>query len=269
MIDLEHLPDVGDPRLPTFFDELPIWSAPFGLALLDLVTLRPGIAALDIGPGTGFPALELAQRLGSTASVIGVDPWGAALEWASARATFLGLDNVRLVEGAAEALPLADGSIDLIVSNNGLNNVADLERVLGECARVARPGCELVMTANGPASMRPLYDALEAVVGADDAAIGERVAAHIDARRKPLSFWREALDRHGFVVAAVHEAEFALRFADAAAMFAHPFMRLAFVPGWLALVPEGRRVGVFEAVARRLPAPVSLPIPFFALRAVR
>ena len=102
MIDLEHLPDVGDPRLPTFFDELPIWSAPFGLALLDLVTLRPGIAALDIGPGTGFPALELAQRLGSTASVIGVDPWGAALEWARARATFLGLDNVRLVEGAAE-----------------------------------------------------------------------------------------------------------------------------------------------------------------------
>ena len=55
-------------------DELPLWSAPFGLALLEAVALRPGITVLDVGFGTGFPALELAERLGPAGRVIGVDP---------------------------------------------------------------------------------------------------------------------------------------------------------------------------------------------------
>ncbi|HVQ30534.1 MAG TPA: SAM-dependent methyltransferase, partial [Vicinamibacteria bacterium] len=55
-------------------DELPLWSAPFGLALLEAVTLRPGLRVLDVGFGTGFPALELGERLGASARVVGVDP---------------------------------------------------------------------------------------------------------------------------------------------------------------------------------------------------
>lgn len=51
-------PDFGD-----YYDELPLWSAPFGLMLLERVPIKPALTILDIGAGTGFLALELAQRL--------------------------------------------------------------------------------------------------------------------------------------------------------------------------------------------------------------
>ncbi len=56
------------------WDELPFWSAPFGLMLLDRVPMKAGQVILDLGPGTGFPALELAQRCGPSCRVIAVDP---------------------------------------------------------------------------------------------------------------------------------------------------------------------------------------------------
>lgn len=52
------------------YDELPLWSAPFGLLLLERVPMRPGLTVLDVGAGTGFLTLELAQRCGRHTTVI-------------------------------------------------------------------------------------------------------------------------------------------------------------------------------------------------------
>ena len=72
--------DLNDPSMVSVIDELPLWSAPFGLLLLETVTLRFRICALDVGCGLGFPLLELAQRLGSSCHVYGLDPWAKAVE---------------------------------------------------------------------------------------------------------------------------------------------------------------------------------------------
>ena len=56
------------------YDELPLWSAPFGLSLLDAVRLNHGMNILDIGSGSGFPMLEIAERSGTSCNVYGVDP---------------------------------------------------------------------------------------------------------------------------------------------------------------------------------------------------
>ena len=61
-------------KLIDVFDELPIWSAPFGLKLLDYVDYKTNISAIDIGFGTGFPLTELALRLGESSIVYGIDP---------------------------------------------------------------------------------------------------------------------------------------------------------------------------------------------------
>ena len=52
-----------DPLFCAALDELPLWSAPFGLRLLESVPLAPGATVLDVGCGTGFPLLELAHRV--------------------------------------------------------------------------------------------------------------------------------------------------------------------------------------------------------------
>ena len=72
--------DENNPALVSAIDDAPLWSAPFGLALLKEVDLRANLVALDVGSGLGFPSIELAQRLGSTGRVFGIDPWTAANE---------------------------------------------------------------------------------------------------------------------------------------------------------------------------------------------
>ncbi|MBV9110299.1 MAG: methyltransferase domain-containing protein, partial [Gemmatimonadetes bacterium] len=75
----EEAIDFDDARVVAAYDELPLWSAPFGMLLLDRVPMRRGMTALDVGCGTGFPLLELAQRLGPSCTVHGIDPWRPAL----------------------------------------------------------------------------------------------------------------------------------------------------------------------------------------------
>ena len=72
---LNHTFSAEDFDLVSIIDELPLWSAPFGLDLLDSVKLKPKIRALDIGCGLGFSMIELAQRLGDSSKVFGIDPW--------------------------------------------------------------------------------------------------------------------------------------------------------------------------------------------------
>ena len=77
---LEHSFNPDDSEFVSAIDELPLWSAPFGLKLLDTIELHPDNNALDIGCGLGFPLLEVSQRLGNSSRVYGIDPWERALE---------------------------------------------------------------------------------------------------------------------------------------------------------------------------------------------
>src|SRR5690348_5154780 len=113
-------PDFGD-----FYDELPLWSARFGLMLLDRVELRPGATILDVGAGTGFLSIELAQRCGAAARVIAVDPWTAAIERLNRKIERLGIQNIRSVAEDMAKTDLPDESVDMIVSNLGVNNFDD------------------------------------------------------------------------------------------------------------------------------------------------
>jgi ubiquinone/menaquinone biosynthesis C-methylase UbiE len=132
--------DLNDPGLVAVFDEVPLWSAPFGLRLLDRVRMRANMTVLDLGCGAGFPVLELAQRLGPGARAVGLDPWRAGLARARHKARFYETEQAHLVRGVGERLPLRDRCVDLIVSNNGLNNVQDPAAALAECHRVCRRG---------------------------------------------------------------------------------------------------------------------------------
>jgi SAM-dependent methyltransferase len=72
--------DTEDCELLSVIDDIPLWSAPFGLALLNTIKLAKGVSVLDFGCGLGFPLIEIAERLGESSKVYGIDPWGQALD---------------------------------------------------------------------------------------------------------------------------------------------------------------------------------------------
>lgn len=105
-----------------------------------------GETVLDLGSGAGFDALQAAQMVGPTGRVIGIDMTPAMLEKARHNAELLGLGNAEFREGYLEALPVLDGSVDLVVSNGVVNLCPDKEAVLAEAYRVLKPGGRLQLS---------------------------------------------------------------------------------------------------------------------------
>jgi arsenite methyltransferase len=102
--------------------------------------LHEGETVLDLGSGAGADVLISARRVGPTGTAIGLDMTDEMLELARANATAAGVENADFVKGYIEELPLADGSVDVVISNCVINLSADKPAVIREAARVLRPG---------------------------------------------------------------------------------------------------------------------------------
>lgn len=242
-----NTPDFGD-----LYDELPLWSAPFGLMLLEQVDPRPGVTILDVGAGTGFMTIELAQRCGAATMVIAVDPWEAAMKRLARKVAHLGIQNVRMLVRDAATLDLPDASVDLIVSNLGINNFDNPEATLRSCFRVAKPGARLWLTTNLAGHMSEFYDAYRNILV--ELGFGDRLAA-LDAHighRASVDSVTALLERAGFKFVEVVTRIFRERFVDGSALLRHYFIRLGFVPGWKAVAPQQAVEPVFAALEDRL-----------------
>lgn len=118
-----------------------LWAAP-GRSLAASLDVR-GRDVVDLATGTGVTALAVAGA--GASSVVGVDVTPVLLAEAARRADAAGL-AVRWVEADVCAVPLADGSADLVTSTFGLVFVADVIAALAEARRLLRPGGALVLT---------------------------------------------------------------------------------------------------------------------------
>ncbi len=250
----QHLKSTFDPdTLVDVFDELPIWSAPFGLALLERVEYRQNITALDVGFGTGFPLTELAMRLGNSSVVYGIDPWKQAIARAKKKIAYYGITNVKIIEGVAESIPLDAGSVDLITSNNGINNVADIDKAISECSRVIKSGGQFIQTMNLDLSMFEFYTQLERVLS--ELRMEKEIALmrqHIAQKRPSIESMVALMTKHGFVINELKHDQFNYRFADGTAMLNHYFIRLAFMDSWVKLLPSDKAEQIFDTIETRL-----------------
>jgi ubiquinone/menaquinone biosynthesis C-methylase UbiE len=234
--------DVDDPAFVAVCDELPVWSAPFGRLLIEHVPLRKNIAALDVGCGTGFPLVDLAQRLGPTCKVHGVDPWVPAVERARRKIDYFSVKNAAVHVGDAAAMPFGDESFELIVSNLGINNFADVQATLKECGRVAKPSAQIALTTNLREHAREFYRVFRSILeerGKPEEL--ERLEKHI-AHRLSVEGIRRRLENAGFRLVKVHQEESLLRFTDGSALLRHSFIQVAFLNAWRSIVdPEDEK----------------------------
>lgn len=133
-----------------------------------IASLRPGDVVLDLGAGGGFDCFVAGPKVGSAGRVIGVDMTPDMLVKARRNVAvyreMTGFDNVEFRLGEIEALPVADASVDVVISNCVLNLSPDKPRVWREIARVLKPGGRVAVS--DLALVQPLPPAVKADVEA-------------------------------------------------------------------------------------------------------
>lgn len=230
-----------------YFDETPLWSAPFGLKLLNAVDYKKNLTVLDIGFGAGFPLIELANRLGESSVIYGVDSWHDVIDIADQKIKYFNLKNIQLFEAEIENLHFEDNTIDLITSNNAINNVADINKALSQCFRVLKPSGQFIQTMNLSQTMFEFYDILKKVLikkGFDTSDVDN----HIKKQRPSVNTITDEMVKLGFKIKKIEYDQFDYKFADGTAFLNHYFMQVAFMGSWIKIVPKEIVADVFDQV---------------------
>ncbi len=132
-----------------------------------LASLKPGETVLDLGSGAGFDCFLASREVGPEGRVIGVDMTPEMIEKARENAKRGGYGNVEFRLGEIENLPVADGTVDAVISNCVINLSPEKRRVFDEAYRVLKPGgrmmiSDLVLSKTLPESVK---ESVSAYVG--------------------------------------------------------------------------------------------------------
>jgi arsenite methyltransferase len=170
-----------------------------------LAQLKPGQVVLDLGSGGGIDCFLAAQRVGAAGRVIGVDMTAEMLEQARANKARMGADNVEFRMGEIEHLPVADSTVDVIISNCVVNLSPDKPQVFREAFRVLRPGGRLAVS--DVMTDGPLPDAVRNSLAAWAGCVGGAL---------DVADYAAAVEAAGFVDVHIARTEFDQDTIDAA-----------------------------------------------------
>jgi arsenite methyltransferase len=150
-------------------------------------SLKPGETVVDLGSGGGLDVFLAAGKVGPTGKAIGIDMTPEMLALARANAEKAGLANVEFYEATIDKLPLADASVDCVISNCVINLAPNKPAVFREIARVLKPGGRLAVS--DIALKQPL-----------PAEIGQNLLAYVGciAGAIPIEEYRQGLLAAGF-----------------------------------------------------------------------
>ncbi len=133
----------------------------YGRGTVERLDLASGASVLDVACGTGASAIPVAEIVGSTGKVIGIDLAEGLLELGRTKAKAQGLQNVEFRQGDMTNLDFEDNTFDAVICVFGIFFVPDMESLVAELWRVVKPGGKLAITTWGPDLFEPMYGAFD------------------------------------------------------------------------------------------------------------
>ena len=234
------------PQEAVFYDTVvvPRYCALYSRPLLDAIREGSSGQVLDLGCGTGHPAIDILRRLGPQGRVIAVDRDSGLVELARRRV--LGAHGKRIffkVESASE-LSFGDEVFDVVVGNLvlgaldgelswiGTGAPPGERAVLGEIRRVLMPGGRALLSRPLAGTFEEVFDMLREVTLRRDLSSAQKRIEILSARYPTLAMWTEQLTRAGFAPVEVQAVEHKLAFRSARELFADPLVRAVALSEW-------------------------------------
>jgi SAM-dependent methyltransferase len=187
-----------------------------------IASLRQGETVVDLGSGAGFDCFLAARQVGDSGQVIGVDMTPEMISKARENAATAGATNVSFRLGEIEHLPVADETVDVIISNCVINLSPEKSDVFNDAFRVLRSGgrlavADVITTAPLPESvlqdLRAYTGCVSGAVSADDIEAMLAEAGFVDIRISPkdesrelVREWSSGANLEDYVVSALIEA---------------------------------------------------------------
>jgi len=235
------------------YDDLPIWSSVPGNLLLENIEYQTNKTILDIGCGTGFPLIQIAQRFGNTCDIIGIDIWKNALDKAQQKLKIRGIKNVSLLYDDVSNSLLKDNSVDIITSNLGINNFKQPSKVIKECHRILNKDGIIYLTSNLKGTFSEFYNIFKTTaIALNNTNLLKNLNSHINSRQSSNSI-DTIFKSNGFKVIDTKEINYYMRYTNGSAFFNDYFIIMSFLPAWKDLITDSNDlILVFEKLEENL-----------------
>ena len=249
---MKKILDWENKEVVNIFDEVTLWSAPFGRLLLENMPMVVGATIVDIGFGTGFPLIELSQLFGSKSKIYGIDIWEEGINRTKEKIKTLEIANIQIINESAINIRIEDNQVDLVTSNLGVNNFEQKEKVYQEIKRILKEGGKLCLTTNPIGTFEELFEIFASIfkeMNLDQES--NQLKDYIAHRNTQIGIVSE-LEQYGFKLVKSKSDFTYLRFVDGEALLNHSLIRIGFRSSWEKMVREEYKESFFEKLIHRI-----------------
>jgi ubiquinone/menaquinone biosynthesis C-methylase UbiE len=233
-------------KLARIYDDeiLPVWSKRFGRMLLRGLDLSEKRQILDVGCGTGYPAVEIVRRLSGGSRLIAIDASSAMLDVARKKMEEMNARGVFFrTESAVPRLSFADDVYDLVVCNLGLTEMESPARTLADFARVTKPGGQVRCTLPLEGSFQEFYDIYREVLTKHDRHDTlARLNDHLTATYPTVAQCEQWLASAGLDEGRVEVERFTMLFRSSREFFFAPVIEYGPLNRWKEIAGNGQEM---------------------------
>ena len=228
----------------------PDWRDRFDTLVNESAEIPTEGRILDVNCGTGAHSIELAVRLRGKGEVVGIDPSAERIELARAKALAKKLDDVTFQQAIATDLPFSDNEFDAVIGDASMLAADEIEDVLTEMARVAKPGARVVLKTVTRGSFDEFFSIFwEALLGAELIEEVWEALEQLINERKTVSNVESIANQAGLRKVQSFTSKEDFSFETAEDFLASPLIEDFFLEPWMAVVPESRRGEVRASLA--------------------